>query len=169
MNPRQSSFHAGAGGGCVIQATASTTASNARNVATSAPTTFIGTRVPTLTWSWESLESRDEWPHFRAGIFTRDEDLFGFALGEPLRQDAGVRAIVYSWSSCSFCQKAKDLLEQREVPYREVALDGKKEELQRLYQVFGARTMPLVLLDGERLAGLPALEKALEDEASPSG
>ncbi len=76
-----------------------------------------------------------------------------------------MRAIVYTWSSCSFCARAKELLTRAGIPYREVLLDGRKDELRRLQEVFGARTLPLVLLDGERLAGLAALEQALEGEA----
>lgn len=76
-----------------------------------------------------------------------------------------MRAIVYTWSSCSFCARAKELLARAGIPYREVLLDGKKDELRRLQDVFGARTLPLVLLDGERLAGLAALEQALDGEA----
>lgn len=78
-----------------------------------------------------------------------------------------MRAILYSWSSCSFCAQAKALLEARSVTYREVLLDGKQEERRRLQELFGARTMPLVLLDGEPLAGLDALRRALEPEGSP--
>jgi len=74
-----------------------------------------------------------------------------------------VRAIVYTWSSCSFCQRAKDLLSTRGVAFREVLLDGKKDELRTLQDLFGARTLPLVLLDGEKLAGLEALERALDE------
>jgi glutaredoxin 3 len=81
-----------------------------------------------------------------------------------------VRAIVYTWSSCSFCARAKELLARHGIDYREVVLDGKKDELRRLQEVFGARTMPLVLLDGEHVAGLEALERALSapDPGSPS-
>jgi len=75
-----------------------------------------------------------------------------------------VRALVYTWSSCSFCARAKELLARAGIAYREVVLDDKKDELRRLQDAFGARTMPLVLLDGERLAGLDALERALEEE-----
>jgi glutaredoxin 3 len=72
-----------------------------------------------------------------------------------------VRAIAYTWSSCSFCSRAKDLLERHGIAFREVVLDGKKEELARLQEAFGARTVPLILLDGERVAGLEALERVL--------
>lgn len=77
-----------------------------------------------------------------------------------------MRAIVYTWSSCSFCARAKELLRAKGVPFREVVLDGKKAELRRLQEAFGAQTLPLVLLDGEPVAGLDALERAL---AAPPG
>jgi glutaredoxin 3 len=72
-----------------------------------------------------------------------------------------VRATVYTWSSCSFCARAKALLAAHGIEHDEVVLDGKKAELRRVQALFGARTLPLVLLDGERLAGLAALEAAL--------
>jgi glutaredoxin len=77
-----------------------------------------------------------------------------------------VRAIVYVWSSCKHCESAKRALAEAGVEFREVVLDGKKEELRRLQDVFGARTMPLVLLDGRKLAGLEALESALAEESA---
>lgn len=75
-----------------------------------------------------------------------------------------LRAIVYTWSSCSFCTRAKALLAAKSIDYREVLLDGKKDDLRRLQETFGARTLPLVLLDGELVAGLEALETALAAE-----
>ncbi|HEX6886129.1 MAG TPA: glutaredoxin [Planctomycetota bacterium] len=76
-----------------------------------------------------------------------------------------MRAILYTWSKCSFCARARRLLEERGIAFREVVLDERKDELRRLQESFGARTMPLVLLDGEPLAGLEALERALEADA----
>jgi len=72
-----------------------------------------------------------------------------------------LRAIVYSWSSCALCARAKELLAARSIAFREVLLDGRNEELRRLQETCGARSLPLVLLDGELLAGLEALETAL--------
>jgi len=69
-----------------------------------------------------------------------------------------VRAIVYTWSSCGFCARAKDLLTQHGVDFREVSLDGRREELRRLQELCGKKTVPLVLLDGEWFGGLEELE-----------
>ena len=70
-----------------------------------------------------------------------------------------VHAVLYTWSSCSFCARAKALLERHGVPYVEEALDGNRDRLRRLQARFGARTVPLILLDGEPVAGLAALEE----------
>lgn len=69
-----------------------------------------------------------------------------------------MRAIVYTWSSCGFCARAKELLTLHGVAFREVSLDGRREELRRLQELSGKRTVPLVLLDGEWFGGLEELE-----------
>ena len=78
--------------------------------------------------------------------------------GERCTLEGLVRAIVYTWSSCGFCARAKALLEREGVAYREVVLDDRKDELRRLQEAFVRRTVPLVLLDGEMLGGLEELE-----------
>jgi len=75
-----------------------------------------------------------------------------------------LRAIVYGWSSCPSCARARELLGAHSIDFREVLLDGRKDELRRLQETFGARRLPLVLLDGELVAGLEALEAALARE-----
>lgn len=70
-----------------------------------------------------------------------------------------MHATLYSWSSCSFCARAKALLESHGVAVTEEILDGRRQELERLQKAFGARTMPLVLLNGEPIAGLDELQK----------
>lgn len=70
-----------------------------------------------------------------------------------------MQATLYSWSSCSFCARARELLERHGVEVDERVLDGRRDELERLQRAFGAKTMPLVLLDGEPVAGLEELER----------
>ena len=68
-----------------------------------------------------------------------------------------------TWSTCSFCARAKELLGQHGIAYVERALDGDREQAQRLAQLFGSPTMPYVLLDGEPLGGLAELERWVRD------
>jgi len=70
-----------------------------------------------------------------------------------------MRALLYTWSTCSFCQRAKELLDRHGVSWDERVLDGDRALAQRLAQRFGQATMPYVLLDGELLGGLRELEE----------
>lgn len=74
-----------------------------------------------------------------------------------------MEAVVYTWSSCGHCREAKALLARRGIAFREVVLDGQREELRRLQGVFGRATVPLILLDGEPVAGLDALREHLDE------
>lgn len=69
-----------------------------------------------------------------------------------------MQAILYTWSSCSFCARAKALLDAHGIPWTEHVLDGDRAQVERLARTFGRRTMPYVLLDGEPIGGLAELE-----------
>jgi len=73
-----------------------------------------------------------------------------------------MHAVLYTWPACSFCARARSLLAERAIDTTERVLET-RAELDHLQRAFGARTLPLVVLDGEPLAGLEALEAALAD------
>ena len=70
-----------------------------------------------------------------------------------------VHVVLYTWSSCSFCARAKDLLAARGVAYSEHSLDGDRRMAERMARTFGGATMPYVLIDGEPVGGLAELEQ----------
>ena len=70
-----------------------------------------------------------------------------------------MHVLLYSTSSCSFCGRARELLERHGVRYDERSLDGDRALRERLARMFGAATMPYVLIDGEPLGGLAELER----------
>ena len=70
---------------------------------------------------------------------------------------------IYTWSSCSFCARAKQLLDAHGIAYTEESLDGQRRRLEALQKAFGRKTVPLILLDGELLGGLPELESFLNE------
>jgi len=72
-----------------------------------------------------------------------------------------LQARIYTWSTCSFCARAKALLDTQGVAWDEEVIDGDRELFDRLAQQCGKRTMPFVLLDGEWIAGLEDLEREL--------
>jgi glutaredoxin len=38
-----------------------------------------------------------------------------------------LRAVIYTWSSCSHCREAKELLTRHGVAFDEIELDGRRE------------------------------------------
>ncbi len=64
------------------------------------------------------------------------------------------RVVVYTTDPCSFCVRAKLLLEARGVPYREEHLPRSPEGKARLAEVApSARTFPQVVIDDEVVGG----------------
>lgn len=70
----------------------------------------------------------------------------------------GLRAIVYGWSTCAHCERAKRLLARHGVAFREELLDGRRELFARIQAQYGRATAPIVLLDGELVGGIEELE-----------
>ena len=73
-----------------------------------------------------------------------------------------MQAIVWSKYHCPFCDQAKALLKQREIPFEEKKIgDGyTKEEL--LEAVPTARTVPQIFIDDQLIGGFNELRTFLE-------
>ena len=69
-----------------------------------------------------------------------------------------MEAVLYTWSYCPFCVRAKRLLDERGVPYTEHVMDAEPEELDRVKQEYGHPTVPIVLIDGQFVGGCSELE-----------
>ena len=59
---------------------------------------------------------------------------------------------VYTWSNCPFCVRAKNLLKQKGVPFEEIDLDGKDDELNALRARTNFKTVPQIFV-GETFVG----------------
>lgn len=92
-----------------------------------------------------------------AGARSRSRVGFGAA-----RLGGVARAVLYTWSSCGFCARAKALLDAHGVSWEERVLDGDRGRAEQLARAFGLATMPYVLLDGELVGGLAELEALAE-------
>lgn len=69
---------------------------------------------------------------------------------------------VYTWTICPYCDRAKALLKNKNVPYTEINLDGKDEELKALREKTGLRTVPQIFIGDHFVGGfsdLSALEQ----------
>lgn len=69
-----------------------------------------------------------------------------------------MKVVVWSKYHCPYCEQAKALLGQREIPFEERKIgDGyTKEEL--LEEVPGARSVPQILIDGKIIGGFNELK-----------
>ena len=64
---------------------------------------------------------------------------------------------VYTWSNCPFCVRAKDLLSRKGVPFTEIDLDGKDDELKALRERTGMRTVPQIFVGDAHVGGFSEL------------
>ena len=74
-----------------------------------------------------------------------------------------MHVLLYTYSTCSFCGRAKKLLVEHGVRFDERVLDGDRATLARLAKLFGKATMPYIMIDGEPIGGLSELERMAED------
>ncbi|MGE4130925.1 MAG: glutaredoxin 3 [Bdellovibrionales bacterium] len=64
---------------------------------------------------------------------------------------------VYTWTICPYCDRAKALLENRGIPFEEINLDGRDDELQTLRNLTGQRTIPQIFIGDEMIGGFTEL------------
>jgi glutaredoxin 3 len=73
------------------------------------------------------------------------------------------RVVLYTTGWCGFCLRAKLLLDQRGVAYREISLDDDPSFRQTIYDLGKQWTVPLVVIDGDPVGGyqeLAALDRS---------
>jgi glutaredoxin 3 len=73
--------------------------------------------------------------------------------------------VVYTWTVCPYCVRAKDFLKRKGVAFREINLDGKDRELAALRDRTKFRTVPQIFIGDKFIGGymdLVALEDAGE-------
>lgn len=68
------------------------------------------------------------------------------------------KVTIYTTPWCGFCHRAKRLLEQHEVPFHEIDVDGDGETRAWLREATGQRTVPQIFFDEESIGGCSDLE-----------
>jgi len=64
------------------------------------------------------------------------------------------KVVIYSSENCSYCQRAKQFLTQKGVPYTEIRVDldpHKREEM--LARSNGRRTVPQIFINDQHIGG----------------
>ena len=67
------------------------------------------------------------------------------------------KVTIYTTAFCPYCQRAKSLLTQKGVPYTEVNLQDKPDELLALKTRTGLRTVPQIFIGEELIGGFSEL------------
>lgn len=60
---------------------------------------------------------------------------------------------IYTWTVCPYCDRAKTLLKNKGLGYKEINLDGKDDELKALRERTGMRTVPQIFIGDELVGG----------------
>jgi len=71
---------------------------------------------------------------------------------------------LFTKPGCSFCTRAKALLEENSLPYEEISL-GKGITTRSLQAVSGAQTTPQIFIGGQKIGGFDELQRWLSDPA----
>ncbi len=67
------------------------------------------------------------------------------------------RIQIYTTRWCGYCVRAKLLLDEKGLPYEEIALDDDPAYRQRIFDLTGGWTVPQVLIDGAPIGGYTEL------------
>ena len=68
------------------------------------------------------------------------------------------RVTVYSTANCSFCIRAKTMLDKWDIDFDEVRIDRDSAAMREFAEVTnGARTVPQIVIDGKPIGGFTEL------------
>lgn len=73
--------------------------------------------------------------------------------------------VIYTTGYCGFCQRAKQLLDRKNISYKEIDVTHDTELRQKMELESGRRTVPQIFIDGKHIGGcddLYALDNAGE-------
>ena len=65
--------------------------------------------------------------------------------------------VLYTTAWCGYCVRARALLDDLELPYDSVSLDDDPHFRQRVHELGGRWTVPLVVIDGQPIGGYDEL------------
>lgn len=73
------------------------------------------------------------------------------------------KVVIYSKDPCPYCVRAKNFLSDKGVAYEEIDLTDKPDEIEKIKNETGWKTVPIILINGQLIGGYTDL-KALDEE-----
>lgn len=68
--------------------------------------------------------------------------------------------VIYTTRFCPFCVRAKQLLDSKGLPYREISVDGKPSLRQEMTEKAGMHTVPQIWVNATHIGGCTELMAA---------
>lgn len=72
------------------------------------------------------------------------------------------KVLMYKKNPCPYCDRTVNFLEGRGIEYDVVDLTGKQDELEKIKNETGWRTVPIIMINGKLIGGYTDL-KALDE------
>lgn len=73
------------------------------------------------------------------------------------------KVVMYSKDPCPYCVNAKRFFQERGIAYEEIDLTDKPDEMQKIKNETGWRTVPIIIINGKLIGGYSDM-KALDEE-----
>ncbi|MDQ8039714.1 MAG: glutaredoxin 3 [Rickettsiella sp.] len=67
------------------------------------------------------------------------------------------KIVVYTTSSCPYCQNAKKLLDSKKLKYAEIIIDMDTNKRDEMIKLSGQRTVPQIFINDKPIGGFDAL------------
>jgi glutaredoxin-like YruB-family protein len=69
---------------------------------------------------------------------------------------------IYTTSTCPYCRKVKEFLDENNVSYTNHDVGKDRKELEKMIEKTGQMAVPVILIDGKKIVGLD--KKAIKEE-----
>lgn len=72
---------------------------------------------------------------------------------------SGAKVVMYSKVPCPYCVAAKNFLNDKNIPFQEIDLTDRQDEIDRIKQETGWRTVPIILINDQLVGGYMDLKE----------
>lgn len=73
------------------------------------------------------------------------------------------KVVIYTKDPCPYCVRAINFMTDKGIPFEEIDLTDRQDEIDRIKNETGWRTVPIIMVDGQLIGGYTDM-KALDDE-----
>ena len=77
--------------------------------------------------------------------------------------EQNAKVVIYTKDPCPYCVRAINLMDAKGIQYQEIDLTDRPDEIDRIKNETGWRTVPIIMINDQLVGGYTDL-KALDDE-----